>query len=89
MILFKPPKRDAMAAKRFLKKTVASYHATKPSHSITHMVRLKPILVAIRELKKRKWIYQQTPLRCEKIFKPISLSKMRVVYHKTTAEDSE
>ncbi|MEI4616178.1 IS6 family transposase [Bacillus cereus] len=58
------PKRDAMAAKRFLKKALASYHATKP-RSITADGD-KAYAVAIRELKKEKCIPHSTPLRVKK-----------------------
>ncbi|PGV98360.1 IS6 family transposase [Bacillus cereus] len=57
-------KRDAKAAKRFLKKALASCHATKP-HSITADGD-KAYPVAIRELKKEKCIPHSTPLRVKK-----------------------
>ena len=56
------PKRDAMA-KRFLKKTLASYHATKPRSITADGDKAYP--VAIRELKKEKCIPQYTT-SCEK-----------------------
>ncbi|MGQ4288601.1 IS6 family transposase [Bacillus thuringiensis] len=58
------PKRDAMAAKRFLKKTLASYHATKPRSITADGDKAYP--VAIRELKKEKCIPHSTPLRVKK-----------------------
>ncbi|WP_423734593.1 IS6 family transposase [Bacillus cereus] len=58
------PKRDAMAAKRFLKKTLASYHATKPRSITADGDKTYP--VAIRELKKEKCIPHSTPLRVKK-----------------------
>ena len=58
------PKRDAMVAKRFLKKTLASYHATKPRSITADGDKAYP--VAIRELKKEKCIPHSTPLRVKK-----------------------
>ncbi len=60
-------KRDAKAAKRFLKKALASYHVTKPR--IITADGDKAYLVAIQKLKKEKHLPHDTPLRVEKIFK--------------------
>ncbi|WP_423231495.1 IS6 family transposase [Bacillus wiedmannii] len=57
-------KRDAMAAKRFLKKALASCHATKPRSITADGDKAYP--VAIRELKKEKCIPHSTPLRVKK-----------------------
>ncbi|ADY24753.1 IS6 family transposase [Bacillus paranthracis] len=57
-------KRDAKAAKCFLKKALASCHATKP-HSITADGD-KAYPVAIRELKEEKCIPYSMPLRVKK-----------------------
>ena len=62
-------KRDAKAAKRFLKKALVSCHATKP-HSITADGD-KAYPVAIRELKKEKCISHSTPLRVNKYLNKI------------------
>lgn len=59
-------KRDAKAAKRFLKKAFASCHATKP-HSITADGD-KAYPVAIRELKEKMYTAWYTN-SYEKIFK--------------------
>ena len=53
-----------MVAKRFLKKTLASYHATKPRSITADGDKAYP--VAIRELKKEKCIPHSTPLRVKK-----------------------
>lgn len=57
-------KRDAKAAKRFLKKALASCHATKPRSITADGDKAYP--VAIRELKKEKRIPHSTPLRVKK-----------------------
>ncbi|GAB6524443.1 hypothetical protein bcgnr5386_53800 [Bacillus cereus] len=57
-------KRDAKTAKSFLKKTLASCHATKPRSDGD-----KAYPVAIRELKEEKSIPYGIPLRVKKIFK--------------------
>ncbi len=60
-------KRGAKAAKHFLKKPLASCHATKP-HSITADGD-KAYPVAIRELKDEQCIPYGMPFRVEKICK--------------------
>ncbi|WP_141543300.1 IS6 family transposase, partial [Bacillus toyonensis] len=57
-------KRDAKAAKYFLKKALASCHATKPRSITADGDKAYPI--AIRELKKEKCIPHSTPLRVKK-----------------------
>ncbi|MGH1232811.1 IS6 family transposase [Bacillus toyonensis] len=57
-------KRDAKAAKRFLKKALTSCHATKPRSITADGDKAYP--VAIRELKKEKCIPHSTPLRVKK-----------------------
>jgi transposase-like protein len=57
-------KRDAKAAKCFLKKALASCHATKPRSITADGDKAYP--VAIRELKKEKCIPHSTPLRVKK-----------------------
>ncbi|OTW56022.1 IS6 family transposase, partial [Bacillus thuringiensis serovar mexicanensis] len=57
-------KRDAKAAKCFLKKALASCHATKPRSITADGDKAYP--VAIRELKKQKCIPHSTPLRVKK-----------------------
>lgn len=57
-------KRDAKAAKRFLKKSLVSYHTTKPRVITADGDKAYP--VAIRELKKEKYIPHHTPLRVKK-----------------------
>ncbi|PEU74679.1 IS6 family transposase [Bacillus cereus] len=57
-------KRDAQAAKRFLKKALASCHATKPSSITADGDKAYP--VAIRELKEEKCIPHGIPLRVKK-----------------------
>ncbi|WP_257145444.1 IS6 family transposase [Bacillus cereus] len=57
-------KRDAKAAKCFLKKALASCHTTKPRSITADGDKAYP--VAIRELKKEKCIPHSTPLRVEK-----------------------
>ncbi|WP_420975233.1 IS6 family transposase [Bacillus thuringiensis] len=57
-------KRDAKAAKRFLKKALASCHATRPRSITADGDKVYP--VAIRELKKEKCIPHSTPLRVKK-----------------------
>ena len=57
-------KRDAKAAKRFLKKVLASCHATKPRSITDDGDKTYP--VAIRELKEEKCIPQDMPLRVKK-----------------------
>ncbi|WP_142393645.1 DDE-type integrase/transposase/recombinase, partial [Bacillus thuringiensis] len=54
-------KRDAKAAKRFLKKTLASYHVTIPRVITVDGHTAYP--VAIRELKNEKSIPYGMPLR--------------------------
>ncbi|OUB82186.1 IS6 family transposase, partial [Bacillus thuringiensis serovar medellin] len=57
-------KRDAKAAKRFLKKALASCHATKPRVITVDGDKAYP--VAIRELKNEKSIPHGMPLRVKK-----------------------
>ncbi|MBG9749946.1 transposase [Bacillus thuringiensis] len=57
-------KRDAKAAKRFLKKTLASYHVTKPRVITVDGDKAYP--VAIRELKNERSIPHGMPLRVKK-----------------------
>lgn len=57
-------KRDAKAAKRFLKKALASCHATNPRTITADGDKAYP--VAIRELKEEKYISHCTPLRVKK-----------------------
>ncbi|PEJ89032.1 IS6 family transposase [Bacillus toyonensis] len=57
-------KRDAKTAKYFLKKALASCHATKPRSITADGDKAYPI--AIRELKKEKCIPHSTPLRVKK-----------------------
>ncbi|MEC5308376.1 IS6 family transposase [Bacillus thuringiensis] len=57
-------KRDAKAAKRFLKKTLASYHVTKPRVITVDGDKAYP--VAIWELKNEKSIPHGMPLRVKK-----------------------
>ncbi|HDR3897230.1 MULTISPECIES: IS6 family transposase [Bacillus] len=57
-------KRDAKAAKRFLKKALASCHATKPRSITADGDKAYP--VAIRELKEEKCIPHSTLLRVKK-----------------------
>ncbi|HDR4949087.1 TPA: IS6 family transposase [Bacillus cereus] len=57
-------KRDAKAAKRFLKKALASCHATKPRSITADGDKAYP--VAIRELKEEKYIPNGIPLRVKK-----------------------
>ncbi len=57
-------KRDAKAAKCFLKKALASCHATKPRSITADGDKAYP--VAIRELKKEKCIPHRIPLRVKK-----------------------
>ena len=57
-------KRDAKAAKRFLKKALASCHATKPRSITADGDKAYP--VAIRELKDEKYIPHGMPLRVKK-----------------------
>ncbi|AKR12891.1 transposase (plasmid) [Bacillus thuringiensis] len=57
-------KRDAQAAKRFLKKTLASYHVTKPRVITVDGDKAYPF--AIRELKNEKSIPHGMPLRVKK-----------------------
>ncbi|ANS51932.1 hypothetical protein BT246_66400 (plasmid) [Bacillus thuringiensis] len=57
-------KRDTKAAKRFLKKVLASYHATKPRLITADGDKAYP--VAIRELKEEKCIPHVMPLRVKK-----------------------
>ncbi|MDY7965769.1 DDE-type integrase/transposase/recombinase, partial [Bacillus thuringiensis] len=57
-------KRDAQAAKRFLKKALASCHATKPRTISADGDKAYP--VAIRELKEDKHISVSLPLRVKK-----------------------
>ncbi|PFK23287.1 IS6 family transposase, partial [Bacillus cereus] len=57
-------KRDAKAAKCFLKKALASCHATKPRSITADGDKAYP--VAIRELKEEKCIPHRTPLRVKK-----------------------
>ncbi|MDY7965271.1 IS6 family transposase [Bacillus thuringiensis] len=57
-------KRDAQAAKRFLKKALASCHATKPRIISADGDKAYP--VAIRELKEDKHISVSLPLRVKK-----------------------
>ncbi|MBJ8026067.1 IS6 family transposase, partial [Bacillus cereus] len=56
--------RDAKAAKRFLKKALASCHATKPRSITADGDKAYP--VAIRELKEEKCIPHDMPLRVKK-----------------------
>ncbi|MFZ7803938.1 IS6 family transposase [Bacillus thuringiensis] len=57
-------KRDAKAAKRFLKKVLASGHATKPRSITADGDKAYP--VAVRELKEEKCIPHGIPLRVKK-----------------------
>ncbi|PHG09634.1 IS6 family transposase [Bacillus toyonensis] len=57
-------KRDTKAAKCFLKKALASCHATKPRSITADDDKAYP--VAIRELKEEKCIPHRTPLRVKK-----------------------
>ena len=57
-------KRDAKAAKRFLKKDLDSCHAAKPRTITADGDKAYP--VAIRELKEEKYISYCTPLRVKK-----------------------
>ncbi|MEH7215881.1 IS6 family transposase [Bacillus toyonensis] len=57
-------KRDAKEAKRFLKKVLASCHATKPRLITADGAKAYP--VAIRELKEEKCIPHGMPLRVKK-----------------------
>ncbi|MGG1152968.1 DDE-type integrase/transposase/recombinase, partial [Bacillus wiedmannii] len=57
-------KRDAKAAKRFLKKSLASCHVTKPRVITADGDKAYP--VAIRELKEEKCIPHVMPLRVKK-----------------------
>ncbi len=59
-------KRNAKAAKRFLKKTLASCHVTKPTADGDNAYP-----VAIREQKKEKCIPHRTPIRVKKYLNKI------------------
>ncbi|PHF87818.1 IS6 family transposase, partial [Bacillus toyonensis] len=57
-------RRNAKAAKRFLKKALASCHATKPRTITADGDKAYP--VAIRKLKEKKSLPHHTPLRVKK-----------------------
>lgn len=57
-------RRNAKAAKRFLKKALASCHATKPRMIMADGDKIYP--VAIRKLKEGKRITHYTPRRVKK-----------------------
>ncbi len=64
IVFYLSRKRDAKAAKCFLKKALASCHATNPRSITTDGDKAYP--VAIRELKEEKCIPHGIPLRVEK-----------------------
>ncbi|WP_347400940.1 IS6 family transposase [Bacillus thuringiensis] len=70
-------KRDAKAAKCFLKKALASCHATKPRSITADGDKAYP--VAIRELKEEKCIRHSMPLRVKKYLNNIIEQDQRFI----------
>ncbi|MED2997363.1 DDE-type integrase/transposase/recombinase, partial [Bacillus tropicus] len=70
-------KRDAMATKCFLKKALASCHATKPCSITADGDKSYP--VAIRELKEEKSIPHGMPLRVKKYLNNIIEQEHRFI----------